>query len=102
VSETRTPQPTDEAPPTIWGKPATWDEDDPLLDTFSHWLCPHCGAHLVKSDMPLPMHGNANKYICLNACHFTAPMHAELDRGIQAAARSVGANSILYGKGRGE
>jgi hypothetical protein len=95
----KTPQPTDEQPPILWSKPATWDEDDPLIDTFTHWRCPHCGANLVKPELVIPMHGNRNEYICLNACHLTAPQSAELHRGLREAAARVGADSILYGKG---
>ena len=33
-------------PPMIQGKPAIWDDDTPLLDAFSQWLCPVCNANL--------------------------------------------------------
>lgn len=90
MTDNLTPQLADETPPVIWGKPATWEEDDPILPTFTHWLCPHCGANLVKADRAIPMHGNKNEYICLNACHLTAPQHAEFQGGVMKAAADTG------------
>ena len=47
--------------PWINGKPALLDENEPLLDCFSRWLCPECDANL-----------SADTLICLNACHLSA------------------------------
>ena len=55
--------------PYVWGRPATRDEKEPLLDCFSRWLCPHCGANLTSGAAP----------ICLNACHLTAPQYAKFN-----------------------
>lgn len=49
--------------PHVWGQPAVWDDEMPVLDCMSQWRCPHCRARLTK-DKP---------EICLNACHLTAP-----------------------------
>lgn len=57
--------------PYIHGKKAVWDDEEPLLDCFSHWQCPHCGSALA-----------AEKLICLNGCHFTAPQHQKFQNEI--------------------
>ena len=53
--------------PHVWGEPCTLDPKPVLLDCFSQYQCPHCGAHL--SGKP--------PEICLNACHLTAPQARE-------------------------
>lgn len=65
--------------PHVWGRPATKDDEPPLLDCFSQWRCPHCNAHMSAEPYP----------ICLNACHFTAPMVRTMQDGLRAAQSRV-------------
>ena len=51
--------------PHIHGARATRDEKEPLLDTFSRWLCPVCKANLAKRG-----------FICLNGCHLSRGAHS--------------------------
>ena len=68
--------------PYVWGRPAKFDQDEPLLDCFGHWRCPHCNARMTADESP----------ICLNACHLTAPQVRALTDGLRSAEARVGNN----------
>lgn len=79
--------------PHINGKPARWDDkmaDMLLLDgAFSRWRCPECGACLSGDGL-----------ICLNACHFSAPMAARFQQLMIEAHRRVARRSTLLAEGK--
>ena len=64
--------------PFINGKPAIWDEGEPLLDCLSHWRCPECSAAL-----------SANGLICLNACHLSAASYKRFMNMLGSVAQST-------------
>lgn len=68
--------------PHVWGRPAKYDPDKPILDCFGHWRCPYCNAHMTAGEEP----------ICLNACHLTAPQARALTDGLYSAKARVGHN----------
>ena len=65
-------------PPLVAGVPAIWDDAETLIDSFSHWRCPHCGANLAGENR-----------ICLNACGMSVAAYRTFQAGINAAYQKV-------------
>ncbi|PAW76792.1 MAG: hypothetical protein B9S32_13725 [Verrucomicrobia bacterium Tous-C9LFEB] len=70
-------------PPFINGVAATVDPGFKgsvfeKMECFSHWVCPHCNAHLSDS------------LICLNGCHMPQRTREKFNRLMTSAAKATG------------